>query len=190
MHLPFIPLGNLDGSLNEDDDDFMGLEEFDASVEIYDCSADRWHYMPPMPNGGRSQHAATAISDTKILVSGGLNSDLIILSDCLLLDLTSNEWTTWANLLQPRADHVMIPLNAEEVLVIGGWTHDQDNQRVLIDTIDKFNHRHGTWEIETRIPTPRFHCGVALVKDKLHIVGGFHSDLTFDRATGKCILFC
>ena len=70
---------------------------------------------------------------------------------------------------------------------LGGWSYDQDNQRLLIDTIDKFNFDQGTWEIETRIPTPRFHCGVALVKDKLHIVGGFHSDLTFDRATGKSI---
>ena len=73
------------------------------------------------------------------------------------------------------------------ITFLGGGSYDQDNQRLLIDTIDKFNHDQGTWEIETRIPTPRFHCGVALVKDKLHIVGGFHSDLTFDRATGKSI---
>ena len=78
-------------------------------------------------------------------------------------------------------------LNSFENIFLGGWSYDQDNQRLLIDTIDKFNHDQGTWEIETRIPTPRFHCGVALVKDKLHIVGGFHSDLTFDRATGKYI---
>jgi len=178
--------GNLDASLNgDDDDDFMGLEEFDPTVEVYECDTDRWRYLSPLPNGaGRSQHAATSISDSKVIVSGGISSDLVILDDCLTLNLNSNEWTATAKLLQPRADHVMIQINSHEILVVGGWSYDQDNQRLLIDTIDKFNHDLGTWEIETRIPTPRFHCGVALVKDKLHIVGGFHSDLTFDRATG------
>lgn len=45
---------------NEDDDDFMGLEEFDATVEVYDSVSDRWHFLAPLPNGGRSQHAATS----------------------------------------------------------------------------------------------------------------------------------
>ena len=28
--------GNMDGSINDDDDDFMGIEEFDSSVEVYE----------------------------------------------------------------------------------------------------------------------------------------------------------
>lgn len=149
-----------------------------------------------------SLHNQFFCRDGKIIVSGGINSDLVILNDFLVLNLAHNEWISSTNLLQPRADHVMLQLNSTEILIIGGWSYDQDNQRILIDTIDKFNHKQGkvisientccsttlnlgTWEIETRIPTPRFHCGVAIVNDKLHIVGGFHSDLTFDRATGK-----
>ena len=58
----------MDASLNGDDeDDFMGLEEFDPTVELYECETDRWRYLSPLPNGaGRSQHAATSISDTKV----------------------------------------------------------------------------------------------------------------------------
>ena len=60
--------GNLDASLNgDDDDDFMGLEEFDPTVEVYECDTDRWRYLSPLPNGaGRSQHAATSINDSKV----------------------------------------------------------------------------------------------------------------------------
>ena len=163
----------------------MGIEDFDSTVEIYNQQSDQWRYATPLPNGGRSQHAATPISDSKILISGGISSDLVILNDCLILDLESNQWSEGTDLLQPRADHVMIQISKQEILVVGGWAYDHDNHRLLIDTIDRFNHDQGTWEIETRIPTPRFHCGVALVQDKLHIVGGFHSDLTFDRATGN-----
>ena len=59
----------MDASLNGDDeDDFMGLEEFDPTVELYECETDRWRYLSPLPNGaGRSQHAATSISDTKVI---------------------------------------------------------------------------------------------------------------------------
>jgi len=112
--------GNLDGSINDDDDDFMGLEEFDPTVEVYDCETDTWSYMSPLPNGaGRSQHAATSISDTKIIVSGGMSSDLVILDDCLTLNLNSNQWIPTASLLQPRADHVMLQINPHEILVVG-----------------------------------------------------------------------
>lgn len=37
----------------------------------------------------------------------------------------------------------------------------------------------------TEVPTPRYHAGITLVQQKLHIIGGFHSDATFDRTTGK-----
>ena len=78
----------------------------------------------------------------------------------------------------------MIPINQYQILVIGGWTYGIETQRRLIDSIDIFDYQNGQWQNETKIPTPRFHSGVALVGEKLHIVGGFHSDVMFDRATG------
>ena len=108
------------GNELEDDDEFMGLDNFDASVELYDSVSDTWRFLPAIPRGGRSQHAATSMGKSKVLISGGISSDLEILNDCLVLDLLTNEWSHSLNLLQPRADHVMIQLNPEEILVIGG----------------------------------------------------------------------
>ena len=183
--------GNTDENLNDGDDQFMALEDFEASVEMYDTNTDRWRFLPPLLNGGRSQHAACILDLNKVIISGGINSDLEVLDDTQILDLRSNEWISALKLPQPRADHVMIPLNQYQVLVIGGWTYGIENQRRLIDSIDIFDYQNGEWQHETKIPTPRFHSGVALVGDKLHIVGGFHSDVMFDRATGiyhSCIL--
>ena len=145
----------------------------------------RWRFLPPLPNGGRSQHAACCLDVNKIIISGGINSDMEVLEDTLILDLVTNEWISALKLPQSRADHVMISLNRTQVLVIGGWTYGVENQRHLIDSIDIYDYELGQWQHETNIPTPRFHSGVALVGDKLHIVGGFHSDATFDRATGE-----
>ena len=177
--------GNTDENLNDGDDQFMALEDFESSVEIYDINADRWRFLPPLPNGGRSQHAACCLDVNKIIISGGINSDMEVLEDTLILDLVTNEWISALKLPQARADHVMISLNRTQVLVIGGWTYGAENQRHLIDSIDIYDYELGQWQHETNIPTPRFHSGVALVGDKLHIVGGFHSDVTFDRATGE-----
>ena len=58
----------------------------------------------------------------QIIVSGGMSSDLVILDDCLTLNLNNNQWIPTANLLQPRADHVMLQINPHEILVVGTCT--------------------------------------------------------------------
>ena len=73
-------------------------------------------------------------------------------------------------------------------MFIGGWTQDPEweEDRILIDEIEVYDIRRDTWTVETKIPTPRYHSGVALVQGKLYVMGGFHSDQQlFDRATGK-----
>ena len=127
MNNQLIAIGGC-GNDDDGDDEFMD-DNADATVEIYHPDTDSWKYLPPLPRGGRSQHAATSMGTDKIIVSGGISSDLEILNDCLVLDLTTNEWSHALNLLQPRADHVMVQLNSEEILVIGGWAYEQGNQR-------------------------------------------------------------
>ena len=56
----------------------MGLEEFDPTVEVYECDTDRWRYLSPLPNGaGRSQHAATSISDSKVSIFLSMKNDYL-----------------------------------------------------------------------------------------------------------------
>ena len=65
---------------------------------------------------------------------------------------------------------------------MGGWTtpggdeFDEnevlDQHQVLVSQVDTYDLTSDTWELEARVPTPRFHSGAAIVKDKLYVVGG------------------
>jgi hypothetical protein len=35
------------------------------------------------------------------------------------------------------------------------------------------------------VPRPKFHAGIAIIRDKLYIVGGCLSDILFDRTSGE-----
>ena len=72
----------------------------------------------------------------------------------------------------------------ECVYLVGGWSDDAGVGRRLVSKIDKYDTTADSWSVETVVPTPRYHAGVALVNNKIYIVGGFLSDSTFDRATG------
>ena len=65
---------------------------------------------------------------------------------------------------------------------MGGWTTPGDEEvdesevldqhQVLVGQVDSYDLTSDTWELETRVPTPRFHSGAAIVKDKMYVVGG------------------
>jgi len=68
----------------------------------------------------------------------------------------------------------------------GGWCEDEaTGNRFLVATIDEYDILKEMWRAVTEIPTPRYHAGITVVHQKLYIVGGFHSDATFDRTTGS-----
>lgn len=94
--------------------------------------------------------------------------------------------------------------------VCGGWCEDEANgNRFLVGTIDEYDIRNDRWTVVTEIPTvsiiviimwahfdiiyfysqPRYHAGITLIQNKLQIIGGFHSDATFDRTTGIYLSF-
>lgn len=77
-------------------------------------------------------------------------------------------------------------------MFIGGSTQNSEweEDRVLVEDIEVYDICRDSWSVETKIPTPRYHSGVALVQGKLYVMGGFHSDQQlFDRATGTLYIF-
>ena len=72
--------------------------------------------------------------------------------------------------------------------VPGGWCYDngdRDGRRSLVATVDTYDVTTDVWSVETQVPKPKFHAGIAIVSDKLYIVGGCLSDILFDRTSGK-----
>ncbi|KAK3872770.1 hypothetical protein Pcinc_022165 [Petrolisthes cinctipes] len=158
-----------------------GAGEEEGPCEAYDPKTDVWEVVTGLP-GPRAQHGAAAIGG-RLYVCGGLEGDRV-LDSCLAYCPSAEAWLPCAPLPVPRADHSVVA-HAGRLYVAGGWREDEGGGgRVLVDSVDCYDPRTDTWSSVTRVPTPRYHAGIAVVTGRLYVVGGFHSDATFDRATG------
>lgn len=156
--------------------------EDESACERYDPVTDTWRSVCPLPLA-RSQHAGCALpSSSCLLISGGLHCDQV-LSSVRCYNVVTDTWDSRASLLTARADHAMLAVG-DKVYVCGGWYEDVDTgNRILADTIDVYDANLDRWEVVTRVPTPRYHAGIVSVESKIYLIGGFHSDAMFDRAT-------
>ncbi|KAH1009352.1 kelch-like protein 26 [Dendroctonus ponderosae] len=161
-------------------------EHYETSTcECYNPSRDTWHMMPDLP-AHISQHAGAGISDlmeSRLYISGGIDRDNVCVSSVYCFDVKSERWTQCAPLLNPRADHVMLAIG-KCLYVCGGWTSDENN-RVLVNTIEFYCPEKDVWEVVTKIPTPRYHAGIVLVDTKIYFIGGFQSDTMIDKYTAN-----
>ena len=96
---------------------------FTADASMYDPTTANWTNTGAMTTK-RAWHAATRLSDGKVLVmggeSGGDNSDL---SSAEIYDPASGGWTRTGSLNTPRRGHTATLLADGRVLVTGGVAH-------------------------------------------------------------------
>lgn len=161
-----------------DNESFFGES---SPCEVYNPSEDSWAPIAPLP-GWRSQHAGCSWR-SYLFVCGGLDQDLV-LNSCFRYNVDNDSWEERQPLLIPRADHAMVTYK-NRIFVCGGWHEDENNgTRVLCDTIDCYDIAGDEWSTETKVPTPRYHAGIVIIDNLIYVMGGFHSDATFDRASG------
>ena len=156
------------------------------SGEKYDPDQDSWSTISAIPtdDGHCSQHAAVDWNDRWLFLSGGLDSDSDVQNNMLAYDTENDKWEHRSPMPTPRADHSML-VHQDKIYVVGGWFEQvQQQTRVLVQDIHVYDIFSDTWSTETKVPTPRLHSGVTLYHSKLYVIGGFHSDVLFDRATG------
>uniref|UniRef100_A0A0P4WFA8 Kelch-like protein diablo n=1 Tax=Scylla olivacea TaxID=85551 RepID=A0A0P4WFA8_SCYOL len=167
------------GGASEAADD--GAAEDESLCEAYNPATDTWTPVAGLA-GARAQHGAATLEGL-LYVAGGLEGERVLAS-CYAYSPAAAAWLPRAPMLTPRADHACVT-HAGRLYVCGGWYEEEaGNTRVLADTVDCYDPRTDTWSVVTRVPTPRYHAGILVVGGRLYVVGGFHSDATFDRATG------
>ncbi|KAG1681677.1 Kelch-like protein 13 [Nymphon striatum] len=174
------------GGIGESDEDQNVWEDY-SPCEVFNPAINRWDTIASIP-GWRSRHSSCAWRNY-LYVCGGLDHDFT-LSSCLRYDLSENSWKELEPMLHPRADHVMLTYK-DKIYVCGGWCaefEDDPESRVLIDSMDCYDIIKDVWTVETFLPTPRYHAGIALVNGVIHITGGFLGDATFDR--GSSVIEC
>lgn len=142
-----------------------------ATVERYDINADSWTILSAMPEY-RSQHAG-ATYENHLYISGGIDQYGNVLDSFYHYDVGNDKWMKICN-FTARADHVMLRLD-KRIFICGGW-EEINGQRRLISVIECFDVKSSTISVVTHIPTPRYHSGIALINNKIWIIGGFSSD--------------
>jgi len=104
---------------------------FTADASVYDSTTAKWTNTSAMSTK-RAWHAATRLSDGKVLVmggeSGGDNSDL---SSAEIYDPVSGGWTRTGTLNTPRRGHTATLLADGRVLVTGGVADRTNYPRIV-----------------------------------------------------------
>jgi large repetitive protein len=93
-----------------------------ARVDVYDVKTRQWRPAAPL-HDARSDHAAVALKDGRVMVIGG-NFDTRLLSSVEIYDPRTDVWTKAASLPRPRTQHAAVRLADGRILVAGGIDTD------------------------------------------------------------------
>src|SRR6185436_6621138 len=87
-----------------------------ASSQLYTPSSNSWQNATGMTTQRRN-HAATLLSDGRVLVTGGQNTQA--LATAAFYDPPTNSWTYTGDMILARYNHAAVLLNSGNVLVVG-----------------------------------------------------------------------
>jgi hypothetical protein len=114
------------------------------SIDSFTQSSGSWTLLnPPISPSARSDAAFARISDTEILMFGGLSLTNVRLSDTWFFDLTSGSWTQFnppnppTGRYRPRSARA----SENEVLLFSGL----DNTNTALNDTWIFNNSSGSW---------------------------------------------
>ncbi|XP_001355036.3 kelch-like protein 22 [Drosophila pseudoobscura] len=172
------------GIVENDDTSEEGMRRV-SNVERYSLADNKWSYMPCLQEN-RSQHAGVVVGD-KLYISGGIYM-AVILSSFWCFDTKADTWVELAPMPTECCDHVLVALN-DRIFACGGWHENQAEARVLVQHIYAYSIKTNTWQMETRIPAPKFYSGIAMMGRTIFFVGGLDSTETIDRASSATMAY-
>jgi N-acetylneuraminic acid mutarotase len=142
---------------------------------VYDPAADTWTSMSPMPIGVASY--ASAVVGNKIFVIGGRNYNYTpsIFNLTQIYDTESDTWSYGASMLATAKQiegGATAGINApQRIYVFGGLTL-QDGESTSTYITRVYNPEIDSWSTGSSMQTPRSFFSVAVVNDKLYVIGG------------------
>lgn len=97
-----------------------GCDRIHASVELYDPDTQSFQSIAPMATP-RASHAAAALPDGRVLVSGGWTGRGMT-ATAEIFDPAKRQWTPVGNMTEARMSHLAVSLPDGRVLLMGGGT--------------------------------------------------------------------
>ena len=159
------------GSLFENHAGPFGL----STVEVYDSQTNTWQRVADMPTP--RTNAKAAVVNGTIYVFGGYNSKDKFLQNWKMADhveaydpLTD----TWTRKNQMPVSRIYFGLGVVvgNVYLIGGTTGLGEGQEQRMDRVDIYDPATDTWAKGPKMPTRRNPGGVAVVSNRIYVIGG------------------
>ncbi len=128
----------------------------------------------------RSDHTATLLPNSKVLVAGGssgLDSSgkLVFLDSAELYDPATETWSATGHLSKPRTNHTAILLQNGNVLVMGGYVYGNSGMEASVELYDPTT---GVWRLTGGFIDSALASGTAtlLADGKVLVEGGSNFD--------------
>jgi hypothetical protein len=136
-------------------------------VDVYLPAERKWTSARPLIDP-RSDHAATALLDGRVMVIGG-NQGPRLLQSVEIYDTKTDQWTRASPLPTPRTEHSAFTLKDGRVLVAGGL----DPSGAATDATFIYDPVKDLWSDGPRMTLPRVqHAAVQLASGDILFVGG------------------
>ena len=151
----------------------MILRQETARAEIFDPVTNSWTLTGDM-NVSRVSPEAIALTDGRILVTGGLGSYGMTLGDSPdseVYDPDTEEWTLTGPMSVRRMSHTLTLLHDGRVLAVGG-EDPQGSDYVLYSTTEIFDPVTDTWSLGPELSQPRSSHSATLMPDGSVLLAG------------------
>ncbi|MFO1051878.1 MAG: kelch repeat-containing protein [Planctomycetota bacterium] len=108
-----------------------------AAAEYYDPTANLWTALPSLA-AASALHTTTLLSDGRIAVVGGAGGTFtapVEIAALQTFDPSTNTFTSWPNLLAPRAAHVALLTEDNLLVILGGQSGGGSASLATIETV-------------------------------------------------------
>ncbi|XP_041643771.1 kelch-like protein 22 isoform X1 [Cheilinus undulatus] len=141
------------------------------TVERYDPHTNKWEFVSPLK---REVYAhAGAVLDGKMYITCGRRGNAY-LRETYCFDPSANHWTACADGPVGRAWHGMAAVNGR-IYVIGG-SNDECQYRRDVLKVACLDPEMNSWSLVTPLPAGHGEPGVAVLENKIYILGGRSHD--------------
>lgn len=120
----------------------------------------------------RSNHTATTLNSTQVLVTGG-DLDSVLLNSAEIFNLNTNSWSLTSSMNHKRQNHVAVLLDDGRVLIAGGSGASAD-----LASAELFDPVTSTWSMAASMSRPRVNALVTKLQNGTILVGGGNSNGT------------
>lgn len=138
-----------------------------------------WSSLGNRQNTAQFRHAVARLSDTKVLVCGGVNenppsSSATVYREAFVFDVVTRLWTKVADMPAARADHTAAPLGPGKVLVCGGRTGSPS----AYGTTYVYTETTNSWATRASMIRSRYaHSAAAIDDNRVIVVGGVYYEV-------------